>query len=389
MNRRGVFYPFLAIYAYQQLSANLVHVGLLSALPMVASSLTQPFWGRISDRARKRRLFIVFGETVAGIAYLLMMHVREVWYLIIGLTILEGFWSISNVAWSALIIDMTRSSERGRVMGSLNTIGVAGMSFGVFLAGITYDVTGFAINFVISSVMMFVSAGIVLVLIDESGAVNRLCVEAESEPEGGKGNIWMLKVLVLTSSLSMFGVNALRQLMMIYMSSGFSLTGTLIGAISAVGSLVNLVLGIPLGYFSDRVDKKNLYVVALVLNVAIPFMLFYSESPFQFAIVSVWMGMSWPLSEITAFPLAAEFAPTRERGKFLGYFNSVRFLMGFGLPPLILGGYLADYLKNSYLMQGLSEKQALLTSSRETFLVAMLVSLVGALLWILSVKKRE
>jgi MFS family permease len=83
MNRRGVFYPFLAVYAYQQLGANLVQVGLLSALPMLASSVTQPYWGRLSDRIRKRKLFIVLGETIAGIAYLLMMRLTGVWSLIL------------------------------------------------------------------------------------------------------------------------------------------------------------------------------------------------------------------------------------------------------------------------------------------------------------------
>ncbi len=389
MNRRGVFYPFLAVYAYQQLNANLVQVGLLSALPMVASSITQPYWGRLSDRIGKRKLFIIAGETIAGIAYLSMMPLTEVWYLILGLTLLEGFWSMSNVAWSALIIDVVKPSERGRVMGYLNTIGVGGMAFGVFAAGLMYDTTGFSLNFVISAAMMFVSAAVVLAWIDDRKMATEPNLGTYVESEKSAGNVPMLRMLVLTNSLSMFGVNGLRQLMMIFMGSGLNFSGTLIGTVSAAGNLANLILGIPAGYIADKVDKKKLYVAALAVNTAAPAVLLYSEVPIHFILVSSLIGMSWPLSETTAFPLAGEFAPADNRGKFLGYFNAVRFLFGFGLPPLVLGGYLAEYFKNAYESSGSPEVEALILSSKATFLTAMAVTLIGLILWIVVLKRRE
>jgi MFS family permease len=389
MNRRGVFYPFLAVYAYQRLGANLMQVGLLSALPMLASSVTQPYWGRLSDRTGKRKSFIILGETIAGIAYLLMMRLNEVWLLILGLTILEGFWSMSNVAWSTLIIDVALPSERGRVMGYLNTIGVAGMAFGVFAAGIMYDTAGFMVNFVLSAAMMFVSAAVVWVWVDDQKRTTMPPERMAAKSEQTEGDLPMLRMLVLTSSLSMFGINGVRQLMMIFMGSGLGFSGTLIGTVSAIGNVTNLILGIPVGYLSDKVDKRRLYLVALALNTVTPAVLFLSETPFHFVLVSALVGMSWPLSETTAFPMAGEFAPATNRGKFLGYFNAVRFLCGFGLPPFLLGGYLADYLKNLRLAEGLQETQALVVSSKETFLVAMIITLIGFFLWIPVLKKRE
>jgi MFS family permease len=389
MNRRAVFYPFLAVYAYQQLGASLVQVGLLSALPMFASSITQPYWGRLSDRIGKRKLFIIVGETIAGIAYLLMMGFTEIWHLIVGLTVLEGFWSMSNVAWSTLIIDAAVPSERGRVMGYLNTIGVAGMALGVFVAGIMYDTTGFMMNFIISAVMMFVSVAVVWawVMDHKTSVKSSMQIAAESKEEAG--NLTMLKMLVVTLSLSMFGINGLRQLMMIYMGSGLGFSGTMIGTVSAAGNVANLLLGIPVGYLSDRVDKKKLYMVGLALNAATPAVLLLSETPPHFILVSALVGMSWPLSETTAFPLAGEFAPATDRGKFLGYFNAVRFLLGFGLPPFLLGGYLTELLKDMYLRTGMQNTEALILSSKETFVVAMAITVFGLLLWIPALRKRR
>lgn len=382
-----MFYPLLGVYAYQQLGASLIQVGLLSALPMVASSMTQPFWGRLSDRIGKRKLFIVLGETIAGVAYLLMMRLTEVWYLIFGLTVLEGFWSMSNVAWSALIIDMAEPAERGRVMGYLNSIGVGGRALGVFFAGVMYDAVGFTVNFAVSALMMFVSAALVWLWIDERRKAVTQSVEPSLTAE--QGNLSMLKMLVLTSSLSQFGLNGFQQLMMIYMGSGLGFSGTLIGTVSAIGNISNLTLGIPVGYASDRFDKKKLYLAALAVNTAAPAALLYSESPIHFTLVSALVGLSWPLSETTAFPLAGEFVPARDRGRFLGYFNAFRFLFGFGMPPFLLGGYLADHLKNAHLAEGMPETEALILSSKETFLVALAITLAGLILWSIVLRRQR
>jgi len=48
--------------------------------------------------------------------------------------------------------------ERGRVMGFLNTVGVVGPLFRVFVAGIMYDTMGFVVSFMVSTAMMFISA---------------------------------------------------------------------------------------------------------------------------------------------------------------------------------------------------------------------------------------
>lgn len=366
----------------------MIQVGLLSALPMLANSGTQPFWGRLSDRTGKRRLFIALGETVAGVAYLAMSGLSEIWSLTFGLTALEAVWSMSSVAWSALIIDVTEPAERGRVMGYINTIGVAGWALGVFVAGILYDVAGFGVNFVVSATMMFAGAAIVWMSVDDRRASTMPVKDLDAGATQGTGRAWLLRMLVLTSSVSMFGVSGARHLMTIYMGSGIGFSGTLIGVISALGSLTELVLGIPVGYLSDKVGRSRLYAVSLAINAAAPAVLLCSQTPLHFAAVSALMSMSWPLSETTAFPLASEFAKAEDRGRLLGYFNSARFLLGFGLPPFILGGFLADYLKNIHLLHGLSETEALILSSRETFAGALMITVSAFFVWIAVSKKR-
>lgn len=386
-NRRGVFYPFLAIYAFQQLNANLLEVGLLSALPMLTNSATQPLWGKLSDKYGRRKLFVSLGEAIAGVAYLLLMRVQDVWLLIVGLSILEGMWAMSNVAWSTIIIETTTHELRGRVMGILSTIGVAGRSFGVFTAGILYDTTGFALNFVVSAVIMFISAALVWLLVDERVQKSK---SGETRTLGGRdgGDIGMLWFLTASSSISMFGFMAIGQLLMIYMSNGFGFTGSLIGSIVGIAGIANLVCGVPLGYLSDKVDRRKLYLASLFVNASTPGALLYATTPAHFTLVSAWSGLSWPLNETTAFPLAGEYAPAKERAKYLGLFNSVRFLVGFGLSPAIVGGLFADSLRQNYLKSGFNEVSALVSSSRDTFVLSGFIGVAALLIWMLTFRRK-
>ena len=138
-----------------------------------------------------------------------------------------------------------------------------------------YDTVGFTLNFILSAAMMFVSALIVWAWINDRKTTAEPMVKSDLELGEGVGDLPMLKMLILTNSLSMFGINGLRQLMMIYMGSGLGFSGTLIGTVSAIGSVTNLVLGVPVGYVSDKVDKRKLYLAALAVNAASPAMLLY------------------------------------------------------------------------------------------------------------------
>ncbi|MCK5409492.1 MAG: hypothetical protein KAJ30_04445, partial [Candidatus Heimdallarchaeota archaeon] len=70
MFRRGIFYFFLSIYLYEFLGVSTTEMTLFATLPMIANIVAQSaLWGRISDKFKKRRMLIFFGEIFAAIGY--------------------------------------------------------------------------------------------------------------------------------------------------------------------------------------------------------------------------------------------------------------------------------------------------------------------------------
>lgn len=147
--RRGVFYTFMYYYLYELLG-HVTLIAMLGTFTMFASAFGQKLlWGRISDRYRLRAKLIVMGEIIAGFAYMLVFLLHKSLLdagagasaglaIIYGLSILEFFWSMSDVGWAALVTDITTLEMRGGFVGTINFISSIGRMTGIITAGFLY-----------------------------------------------------------------------------------------------------------------------------------------------------------------------------------------------------------------------------------------------------------
>jgi Na+/melibiose symporter-like transporter len=120
--RRGVFYTFMINYLYL-LMGNVTSTAALGTLNMIASSVGQNFpWGHICDRYKLRAKLIIAGETIAASAYVIVFLAHRSLIaagnnfaagltIIFGLSMLEFFWSMSDVGWAALLTDITTKKQ--------------------------------------------------------------------------------------------------------------------------------------------------------------------------------------------------------------------------------------------------------------------------------------
>jgi len=94
MFRRELFYAYLSVYLRHFLDLSVTETTLFAPLPMLLNAVFQTFcWGPLPDRRQKQRPLIIAGEILAG-------------YVIIGdLSVMEIFWSMSNVGWGRATTD--------------------------------------------------------------------------------------------------------------------------------------------------------------------------------------------------------------------------------------------------------------------------------------------
>lgn len=88
----------------------------------------------------------------------------------------------------------------------------------------------------------------------------------------------------------------------------------LIGA----STLIGIFLGAPLGgYFADRVGRKPMFTIDLMIFLVGSVLQFFVDGAWQLFAVRVLMGMAIGADYAIGWPLLAEFAPARIRGKLL------------------------------------------------------------------------
>ncbi|MHA1616733.1 MAG: MFS transporter [Candidatus Njordarchaeales archaeon] len=405
--RRGLFYGFLTLYVLEVLHRTFTEAMLVMALPMLANSLTQPFiWGPLSDKMGTRKLFIALGETIAGIAYILLSP--PVWslftgmphtqaaslytiFLIVGLTLLESFWSMSNVAWSALLADLTIRETRGTVVGGLYSIEAIGRIVGVFLGGALYDypskAAGFPYLFYISSIIMFSSALVILLTIEERGIGGRMSYKEQVEVKFEGAPIFytfLLAIMFISISTA-----SIRRILNYYLRLALLATSFEMSLISNVASITQLITNPLIGKLSDVKGRVPVLGIGFLLAIAIPILYTIPRELLWLIPVSALAGIIRVISMTVAYSYVADIIPENARGKYFGQYNMAR-TISFGVVPIVTAGLLPDFWEANLLRRGYDAVSAEIIAMINVFYLASVISLIGfVMFWIHSIVKKR
>ena len=400
MFRRGLFYTYLSIYFRDFLKLTVTETTLYATLPMIMSVIFQNFvWGPISDRFQRRRTLIILGETLAGIGtilvWLIHYHFSNLFVagfvIIFGLAIIEIFWSMSNIGWSALISDLYPSLHRSRVMGQLTSIGGIGRMIGISIGGLLYD-SGFGFRdgplFFVSSLVMFIST--LPMLFTPEGGVK---ISKNNEPEIEQANkstsnfklvFW---IFILSLLFINFGRNSITIPYSQYLTleSGFNVNSILLSYIANTRSVAVLLIGYSAGLLSKKIGHSRTLILGTCLSITALIITALSPNLFLIFIGSFLFGAGDVIIIASSYALASELIPAKIRAKLFGVYNTT-FFLSWGIAGTLITAPIIDLL----IYHGISEVHAYVVS----FLVAAAITGIGLLIFvgleiILKIKKKR
>jgi MFS family permease len=359
--RRGVFYTFMINYLFG-LMGNVTYTAALGTLNMVASALGQNFlWGRIADRYKLRARLIIAGESTAAAFYFMVFQVHKTLLgagagfsaglsLVIGLSALEFFWSMSDVGWAALLAEATTAKNRTSMIGILNFIGSFGRLIGINFAGYLYnDGEGFRQGtiFYIVIIMLIVGA---LLMLATSRSTDKLTRKTAVERPKNHGNStsteydrsayrWFLASLIVI----VIGTSCVSQVFLIYITppggimptdaeASWVLTGFTVGG---------MIMSLACGWLVDRLGKATVLFSGLILAIFTPLFYGIAQNVSTLALVYGLNGASFWTVLTVGFAFAADIIPEGRRGRLFGRYNTV-IALSWGPAGLLVGGPLAD-----------------------------------------------
>ncbi len=400
MFRRGLFYNFLAIYLCHFMGLSVTATTLFATLPMIVNVLAQRYlWGILSDRYQKRRSLIIWGEVLAGIGTILLWYIHRIpeagiaagWVVIWGLTVIEVFWSMSNIGWSALISDLYDSGDRSGVMGRLESLGGVGRIIGVLSGGLLYDKMGHAYEgwgfydgalFWVSGVVMFVSL-IPMLFVPEGGIKNKSC-EFNAAKDAGPKSTLIFYIFTIAMGFIHFGRNSVVVTLPQYLSleSGLNLSALALSHVVNIRSLGLIITGMFTGYLCRELGDRPMLAVSSFLGGVALLLLAVFDNISAICVSSFLMGFTEVIIMAASYELASVYIPAHRRGELFSVFNAALFL-SWGVSGTLITGPLTDGLIR-YGRPALFAYQA-------SFLASALIMLagVGILLYLFRHEHRQ
>jgi len=397
--RRSIFYGFVAVYLGKVLGLTTFQVTLMATFGMISNAGSQSLiWGSLLDRVNRSGLFIVIGEGIAGIGHIALYY----WHLsvlrtgnktyagftiIIGLAVIEMFWSQSNVGWSALISELTEETKRKKLMSQLSIIGGLGGIAGATLGGFLYlGGEGFRNGnlFIIPAIIMVISSLIVYFTIRAPEERFEVKEETISEPSSTsrsslknlpKEVISLYIILLLALVFINFGRNSIALISSLYIvdKGAFNATDQQLALFRNVASAATMLTGFLLGSVLSHIDDSKVMISGIIFAL-IALVWFIFAPSFQLVLIaSALVGATQVIIQASSYAIVASIIPTEYRGRLFSYYNAT-FFLSWGLGGSFVAAPIADYMIN----HGFSSAEAY----RGSFVSAIVMVLLGLFLFL-------
>lgn len=360
--RRGVFYTFMIPYLHM-LMGTVTWTAALGTLNMIGSSLGQNLlWGRICDKYKARTKLIISGEMIAAVTYVLVFLIHRFLRdsgnnfsaglsIIFGLSILEFFWSMSDVGWAALLTDITTPQIRGRVIGTLNFIASVGRMTGVLYSGFLYnDGEGFLNGTIFYIVIALLLAGVSLMVFTsrriKTDKTEEQCTQTTAKQEdilSNRQNERKYRMFLISLIVMVLGAASISQIFLLFLQlpNGLNFSDPQMTLVVSAWTVGGMIASLGAGRLSDRFGRLKVLLFGLSLAIVTPLFYSFASSVPLMSFVYGLNGVSFWTIQTVGFVFAGDMIPKDKRGRLLGRYNTVMAL-SWGPAGILIGGPIAD-----------------------------------------------
>jgi MFS family permease len=375
----------------------------LGTLNMIGSSLGQNLlWGRICDKYKARTKLIISGEMIAAVTYVLVFLIHRFLRdsgnnfsaglsIIFGLSILEFFWSMSDVGWAALLTDVTTPQIRGRVIGTLNFIASVGRMTGVLYSGFLYnDGEGFLNGTIFYIVIALLLAGVSLMVFTsrriKTDMTEEQCTQTTAKQEdslSNRQNERKYRMFLISLIVMVLGAASISQIFLLFLQlpSGLNFSDPQMTLVVSAWTVGGMIASLGAGRLSDRFGRLKVLLFGLSLAIVTPLFYSFASSVPLMSFVYGLNGVSFWTIQTVGFVFAGDMIPKDKRGRLLGRYNTVMAL-SWGPAGILIGGPFAD-LQVGRL--GLSP----FTAYVNAFYASSIIVLIGTVLFAIKIARAK
>lgn len=319
-----LIHSLLPVFMVTTLGASALAVGLIEGIAEATASITKVFSGTLSDYLGRRKLLTVIGYGLAAITKPLFPLAGTVGLVFTARFIDRVGKGIRGAPRDALIGDIAPAHLRGACYGlrqSLDTVGaVAGPLLAiVFMALLANDIRAVLWIAVIPAI---IAVAILVVGVKEPEATQperqaRSPIHFSELRNVGAAYWWIVLIGAVLS------VARFSEAFLVLRAESVGLTLALVPLVMVVMSVAYTLSAYPAGVLSDRVDRRSVFVVGLIVLIAADLVLALAGDIWLVTVGAALWGLHMGLTQGLLATMVADATPAQLRGTAFGVFHMV------------------------------------------------------------------
>ncbi len=344
-------------------------IGIIDGLLQGATSIFRFISGIISDRFKKRKLFVFVGYALSSVARPLLA-LTATFSSVAFLRVADGIGKgTKDAPRDALIADSTLATSTGRVFGFHRVNDTAGSVLGPLVAAtllflLTPSLQTYRIIFLISAIPGTIALALILFAVREPEVISKIKVLYN------KKFPWQFWIFTIGTAIAM--LTKINDSLFLVRANDIGISRQWIPILFAAFTLIYALLSYPIGILSDRFGKLPFITAGWLILTFVEFGFAFEPSIAVALALFGFYGLFYALTEGSGRALIADLVPPEARGSAYAVFHTI-----VGL-AIIFGGYGLGHIWDN-------------SSAQTTFSLSAIGSAIGflVLLTILIVNKKK
>lgn len=337
-----MLYPILPIFITQVLQAPVAVVGIIEGVAEGTSALFKTYFGVLSDRLQKRKIFVVLGYFSSAIAKIIIA-LSSTWPLVFLGRFVDRFGKgVRTGARDALLLQQTDGANKGLIFGVHRTFDSAGAVIGPVITLILLQLFNNNVRLIlyIAAIPSFVG---ILFLFFIKDAKKTGGAGGQSSRSGEKKfsiNLHQIspKFKHFLLALAIFSLGNSSDAFLILRAKTLEISLTLVILIYILYNLIYALFSTPAGSISDKIGAKKVFLIGIVIFVLVYLGFAFNKNPLWVWILFAAYGFYIALTDGVSKALVGSYIKKEEAGAAYGLLQTVTSM--FTLFASVIGGLL-------------------------------------------------
>jgi MFS family permease len=362
-----MIHSLLPVFLVSVLGVNAVSVGFIEGIAEATTSVTKVFSGVISDWIGKRKPLILLGYGLAAVTKPLFPVAFNIPTVLVARLVDRFGKGIRGAPRDALIADLTPQALRGAAYGMRQAMDTVGAFLGPALAILLMAKSGDNFRFVfwLAVVPAFVAVAIILLGVNEPEVIRapvsrKIPIRRADLARLDRAYWWVVGVA------SVLTLARFSEAFLLLRAQTAGVAAAFVPAVLMVMNIIYAASAYPFGRLADKVSRKSLLAIGIVLLIAADVFLAFGENVYPVFIGAALWELHMGATQGLLSTFVASTCPENLRGTAFGIFNllggvalltasvlagllwtrigpTATFITGAGLASLALIGFLARY----------------------------------------------